>query len=189
MKINFLKKSLVFAIIYLFIFTIIYTASATDNYEDLLNHKQINCNISPDNLTGILTHGPFMPLLNIAEINIVSGHTDQIEKIQSILRNRILQVILFEQTVEVSDLDFSVTYNIDIPRPKSVIGDYIFIRFGYVTSIGYGKNSSSIGYTRHAVIIKGFNGEFSIGRPPLPFRLFPPRFSFCGDCKEVKIIN
>ena len=71
-----------------------------------------------ENETFFGTLGPICPLLNIAEINLIDGNESQIQKIEKILNNRILQFIIPLRWgfINVTELDFTITYNKEIPK-------------------------------------------------------------------------
>ncbi len=183
-----MKKSFVIGVTWLFLGIIVLSIGASEIPKNATYEKLMSTGRSNEDLTGILTHGPYAPFLNIATITIAAGDPEQIEKIKRILYNRILQQILLEQKVDVTGLDFSVTYNWDIPQSSSLVINWIFLRVRYNTYVTYNGNETSIGYVKHTIIVKGFEGEFSIGRAPF-FRFFPPQFVFNGTCQEAVIIT
>lgn len=182
-----LKKCLAVGVIGLFIGTALLSASATDNLVSLISGERVSNNLLYDNRSIICTHGPFMPLLNIATINLTAGDPEQIEKIEQILDNRILQFIFPRRRVVniTTGLNFSISYNRDIPNPNT----RFFVRFSYHTWIAEDGNESSIGNIKHTVIVKGFEGEFILGRGRLFLLPCPPIFTFLGTCNEATIIT
>ena len=131
-----------------------------------------------ENETFFGTLGPICPLLNIAEINLIDGNESQIQKIEKILNNRILQFIIpyWWGYINVTELDFTITYNKEIPKIP------FFLKFYYATILQENENDTFIDKP-HTVTVKGLNGTFAIARGQ-PFRFLPPYFVFAGDTYE-----
>jgi len=124
--------------------------------------------------------GPLCPLLNIAEIDLIDGNSSQIKKIERILNNRILHFILPVSSIDVTRLNFSVSYNRKNPSPF-----FLYLRFGHSTVITENGNNTFYNET-HTVTVKGLDGVFSFMRWKLR-RLIPARFVFYGEYDEVMI--
>ena len=186
MKCSFIKKGLAVGIISLLLGITLISANATYIPESLICEKNMKNNLLYDDQNQICTHGPFMPLMNIATINLTGGNPEQIEDIEQILENRILQFFFpRRKVVDVTGLNFSITYNRNIPNPNTLF----FVRFRYHTWIAEDGNESSIGNIKHTVIVKGFEGEFVLGRGRLLMMPTPPVFMFAGTYEEASIIT
>jgi hypothetical protein len=184
MKKSYVNKGLVVGVILLFLVSALISANAVEIPNNILNKKQILNSRQYNNQTIILTHGPVAPFLNIVSIYIRDGDQGQIDKIEQILNNRILQFILFQQEVDITGLDFSLYFKTHIPYDNKPF----FFRFGYHTYIEKDGNVTSIGDVKHKIIVKGFEGTFTVARTIFPYR-FPPKFEFCGKCEEVMILS
>jgi len=186
MKRSLMKKSLAVGVICLLLGIALISASATDTSKSLNYEKHMKNNLLYDDQNQICTHGPFMPLMNIATINLTGGNPEQIEDIEQILENRILQFFFpRRKVVDVTGLNFSITYNRNIPNPNT----RFFVRFTYHTWIAEDGNESSIGNIKHTIIVKGFEGEFVLGRGRLLMMPTPPVFMFSGTYEEASIIT
>jgi len=126
------------------------------------------------------TTGPLCPLLNIAEIDLIDGNSSQIKKIERILNNRILHFILPITSINVTGLNFSVSYNRKNPSPF-----ILYLRFFHITVVTENGNNTFYNET-HTVTVKGLDGVFSFMRWKLR-RLIPARFVFYGEYDEVMI--
>jgi hypothetical protein len=120
------------------------------------------------------------PLLNIAEIDLIDGNSSQIKKIERILNNRILHFILPVTTINVTGLNFSVSYN--RKNPSLFI---LYLRLFHMTVIT--ENGSNTFYNEtHTITVKGMDGVFAFMRWKLR-RFIPARFVFYGEYDEVII--
>ena len=127
------------------------------------------------------TIGPICPFLNFAEIELIDGNESQIRKIEKMLNNRILHFIIPRFIfINVTDLDFKVSYTKKIPKKIP-----FFWKFAYLTFSEEYRNQILIDEP-HIVTVKGLNGQFGIVRGK-PIILFPPYFIFEGDFEEVNI--
>ena len=136
-----------------------------------------------ENETFFGTLGPICPLLNIAEIKLIDGNESQIQKIEKILNNRILQFIIPLRWgfINVTELDFTITYNKEIPKIP------FWLNFYYATILTENENDTFIDKP-HTVTVKGLNGHFVISRGQ-PFRFRPPYFLFAGETYDEVTIE
>jgi len=126
------------------------------------------------------TMGPICPLLNIAEIKLIDGNESQIQKIEKILNNRILQFIIPRMDfINVTDLNFTISYTRRIPKIP------FWWNFQYITLLTDGSKITDISKP-HTVIVKGFNGTFTLARGKLMI-FYPPHFLFGGVSEEFTI--
>jgi len=136
-----------------------------------------------ENETFFGTLGPICPLLNIVEIELIDGNESQMQKIEKILNNRILQFIIpyWWGYINVTELDFTITYNKEIPKIP------FWLNFYYATILTENENETFIDKP-HKVTVKGLNGTFVISRGQL-FKFRPPYFLFAGDTYDEVTIE
>lgn len=150
--------------------------------------KKLNDQIESNKIeTNIITFGHISSLINITEITLINGSPSDIEKIQRIINNSILHLILPPFWFWCDDLDFSISYNQNV----SFFVPYIR-RISYFTSlykdVDFPFNNATIWGRRHTVIVEGFDGYFCFQRLR-PIRLAPVLFLFVGSYEKVTIIR
>jgi hypothetical protein len=158
--------------------TITYVA-APEHYAELLSGERVKSNLFYTD-TAVASFGPITPILNLSSIRLIDGDPAQIQKIQSLMKSRILQFITPIVQFNLTHLDFSVTYPREIPQK------YFFQRFLFMTWIQ--KDNTSRMNVPHEIIVNDFNGVFMMVRGAF-FQMNPPRFTFAGMCSGVTLID
>jgi parallel beta-helix repeat protein len=128
----------------------------------------------------VITTGPLCPFLDISDIVLIDGNISQIKKIERILDNRILHFILPPTVINVTGLNFSVSYNRKNPNLNLF---HLYFRLFHITVVT--ENDSNTFYNEtHTITVKGMDGEFGFIRWK-PLRLIPARFLFYGTYDEL----
>ena len=186
MKKNLVGISIILTLLILTSFSCVVSAKGI-NYNYELSEKIFNNIESDENETILMTVGPISPLFNISKITLLNGSSSEIEKIERILNNRILQLILPLTLIKCSGLDFSVSYLKNVPYFIPIIR-----HLSYCTTIfkysNFPFNKDSIFGKSHTIVVDGFNGYFMFSRVRL-WKGSPALFSFSGNYDQVTIIR
>jgi hypothetical protein len=157
------------------------------NYYYEISEKIFDNIESEENETNLGTFGPVSPLFNISKITLLNGSASEIEKIERILKNRILQLILPLTIIKCNDLDFSVSYLKNVPFFLPIIR-----HLSYGTTIykdfHFPFNKDSILGKSHTIVVDGFNGYFTFARLRI-IKGSPALFAFSGNYDNVTIIR
>lgn len=154
-------------------------------YLDLINITLYN----NESKTLIMTAGLTRPLLKFTNVELIDGCQCQIKEIERLLRSKIARYCFYYfqdiPVMNVTDLDFTITYRrIILP---------LFNQRMYRGTIIQGNITDKC-YEAHKVVVKGFNGQFTI----MPFGIipfftllgiYPIMIGFNGDCEEAFIIR
>ena len=146
---------------------------------DLIGGERVSSHLHYTN-TAVGTLGPIAPILNYSSVRLMNGDSAQIQKINSLLKSRILQFIIPVIQFNVTNLSFSVTYPREIPQKP------FFQRFLYMTGIQ--EDNITLVNTPHQIIVNGLNGMFFMVRGSF-LQMNPSRFAFAGHCAEVTLIQ
>ncbi|MCX6671667.1 MAG: hypothetical protein NTX92_07085 [Euryarchaeota archaeon] len=152
---------------------------ASEHHVELISGDRVKSHLHYTN-TAVATLGPIAPILNFSFVRLIDGDPVQIQKIQSILKSRILQFIIPVIQFNVTHLSFSVTYPREIPQKP------FFQRYLYMTGIQ--KDNITLINEPHQIIVNEMNGIFVMIRGTF-FQMNPPRFAFAGNCSGVTIIK
>ena len=115
MKKNVVGISIILTLLILTSLSCVVSAKGINYYYEI--SEKIFDNIeSEENETNLGTFGPVSPLFNISKITLLNGSASEIEKIERILKNRILQLFLPLTIIKCNDLDFSVSYLKNVPQ-------------------------------------------------------------------------
>jgi hypothetical protein len=131
----------------------------------------------------VLAVGPI--LKKTTEITLISGNPSEIQKIENVLTRNIIQFMLPNFVMDVTNLSFNVSYKSDRLFP--------FLRFCYRTEYADFENGMFTNITtffnqKHKATIIGLNGAFMLHRWR-PFRFRPAQFMFYGNCKDVIVFT
>jgi len=132
----------------------------------------------------VVTAGPITSIFDVFNIEFIDGNPDQIQEIERLLDPTYSLDIVWRNSVEVTDLDFSITYHWEnLIRPVwkfqffTTLVDYDRFLISYVFNVILGKN--------HTVTVEGFTGDFWAIRPVLKF--LPGSYCFWGEYEKVTI--
>jgi hypothetical protein len=157
------------------------------NYNHEISEKIFDNIESEENETILMTLGPISPLFNITKITLLNGSSSEIEKIERILNNRILQLILPLTIIKCSGLDFSVSYLKNVPFFIPIIRHLSYWTTIYNDS-NFPFNKDSIFGKSHTIVVDGFNGYFTFARLRI-WKGSPALFAFSGNYDNVTIIR
>jgi len=117
----------------------------------------------------------------IVEITIIDGDPEEVKTIDFLLK---FPLMFRLYKMEVSDMDFTISYRNDIPKwPLR-----IFERISYTTFISkLGSEDIYFFNEAHTIEIKGFSGNFIYGGSR-PLRQYVAGFIFSGYCEEATIL-
>jgi len=133
------------------------------------------------NDTGLFTYGPITQMLNYSYIRLTGGDPVTIQKIQTLLQQRIRQFLHpLGRTVQVQNLSFTVDY------PEKLPSLFLYKNFGYGTAIS-GYNSGNYTTVPHRIVVNGLTGWFTLSRGVM-IKFWPPKFTFFGHCSSINII-
>ena len=152
---------------------------ASEHHVELINGERVKSYQHYEN-TAVATFGPIAPILNFSSVHLISGDPVQIQKIQRILKSRILQYIMPVIQFNITHLSFSVTYPREIPQKP------FFQRYLYMTGIQ--QDNITLINEPHQIIVSGMNGIFIMIRGTF-FQMIPPRFAFAGNCSDATIMT
>ena len=186
MKKNLVGISIILTLLILACFSCVVSAKGI-NYNYELSEKIFNNIESDENETILMTVGPISPLFNITKITLLNGSSSEIEKIERILKNRILQLILPLTLIKCNNLDFSVSYLKNVPFFIPIIRHLSYYTTIYKIS-HFPFNKDSIFGKSHTIVVNGFDGYFAFARLRL-WKGSPALFSFSGNYDEVTIIR
>ena len=137
-----------------------------------------------DEFDNVVTAGPITSTFDVFDIEFIDGNPDQIQKIKRLLDPTFSFDLVWRNSVEVTDLDFSITYHWEISlRPVwkfqffTTLVDYDKFLISYFFNVILGKN--------HTVTIEGFTGDFWAIRPLL--KILPGSYCFWGEYELVTI--
>ncbi len=132
----------------------------------------------------VVTAGPITSVFDVFDIEFIDGNPDQIQEIERLLDPTYSLDIVWRNSVEVTDLDFSITYHWEnLIRPVwkfqffTTLVDYDRFLISYFFNVILGKN--------HTVTVEGFTGDFWAIRPVLKF--LPGSYCFWGEYEKVTI--
>ena len=186
MKKNLIAILIISTLLFLTTFgCIVFAKRINYNYE--ISEKLFDYLESDENETTLMTFGPISPLFNITKITLLNGSSSEIEKIERILNNRILQLILPLTLIKCNNLDFSVSYLKNIPFFIPIIRHFSYCTTIYKDS-NFPFNKDSIFGKSHTIEVDGFDGYFAFARLRL-WKGSPALFSFSGNYDEVTIIR
>jgi len=137
--------------------------------------------------TNILTFGHISSLINITEITLINGSSSDIDKIQRIINSSILHLILPPIWFWCDDIDFSISYNQNVPFFIPYIRHASYFTTLY-EDIDFPINKETIWGKKHTVLVEGFDGYFCFQRLR-PIKLAPALFLFVGSYEKVTIIK
>ena len=134
----------------------------------------------------VVTGGPITSTFDVFDIEFIDGDPNQIQQIERLLDPTYSRDLVRGNSVELTDLDFSITYhweNYIKPVWKfqffTTFVDYDRFLISYFFNVILGKN--------HTITVQGFTGDFWAIRPL--FRRLPGSYCFWGEYELVTIIK
>ena len=132
----------------------------------------------------VVTGGPITSTFDVFDIEFIDGNPDQIQQIERLLDPTYSRDLVRRNSVEVTDLDFSITYHWDnYIKPVwkfqffTTFVNYDRFLISYFLNVILGKN--------HVITVQGFNGDFWAIRPL--FKFLPGSYCFWGEYELVTI--
>lgn len=150
-----------------------------NDFQNEIADSCLNTVMNFNNETEVSTMGPIAPMLNVAEIIILSGPFIKTMIIKLIISSVRAYFLLPNISFNVRDMTFAVKYRRSIPNLPFIN------RFSFNTTITENGNENI--YTkRHILFVSNFDGKFGFARMSL-LQLKPASFIFNGTCDGVLV--
>ena len=118
-------------------------------------------------------------------IRLTNGSEEVMGQLNRYISKKLVQLVVPIMVIPVNHLNFTVTYNKNVLRPRACHSFYTSVA-SY--NEGAVNESNTIINKPHSVIVKDFGGYFLFTRAH-PMKLGPAKFMFVGSCEHVLLLT